>query len=102
MEIKTLEHYVITLLEAKDNEIKDLETDNARLILELRDFKQKYETLVSVLSTAGEFHISDTYTWYEFNIWNDNPNFGLIESVFKEIVEKDDERKSREEIRGDN
>ena len=102
MEIKTLEHYVLTLLETKDDDIAYLKSENARLTRDMQDFKQKYETLVSVLSTAGEFHMSDTYTWYEFNIWNDNPNFGLIESIFKEIVEKDDERKSREEIRGDN
>lgn len=98
MEIKTLEHYVITLLDSKDDEIKELETENAELLLSMREYKQKYETLVSILSKNGEFHRSETHTWYDFTVWNDDADYGLIESIFKDIVRHDDEDKQGETV----
>lgn len=98
MEIKTLEHYVITLLDSKDDEIKELETENAELLLSMKDYRQKYETLVSILSKNGEFHRSETHSWYDFTVWNDDADYGLIESIFKDIVKHDDEDKQGETV----
>ena len=98
MEIKTLEHYVITLLDSKDDEIKELETENAELLLSMKDYRQKYETLVSILSKNGEFHRGENNLWYDFTVWNDDADYGLIESIFKDIVKHDDEDKQGETV----
>lgn len=90
MEIKTLEQYVVKLLDEKDNELEDQAIKLVDLSAKNKYLEKQLDEIKSMMFAEASIHYTDDdRAWFSFSIFPSSDYYGIMEKLFRDIIEND-------------